>query len=1057
MNRFYVVGGTLQRDAPCYVERQADEDLYSCLSQGKFCYVLTSRQMGKSSLMVRTAARLRVQGTGVAVLDLTAIGQNVTAEQWYDGLLARIGQQLDLEDELEEFWLSHGRLGPLQRWSRAIREVVLPRYVRQVAIFVDEIDAVRSLAFSTDEFFAAIREFYNRRTEDRELARLTFCLLGVATPSDLIRDIRTTPFNIGQRIELNDFTGTEVKPLSHGLGRKEKLADALLQRVLYWTGGHPYLTQRLCQAVAEDASISGSAGVDRLCERLFLSSRSRERDDNLLFVRERMLRSEVHLASLLDLYSRVVRHKSVRDDETNPLINILHLSGITRVNDGHLYVRNRIYSGVFDHEWVTANMPDAERRRQRAAYWRGVLRATAFAAVIVLVIAILAVIAIQQRKLAEAERNRAEQQERANQRILYAAQMTWVQEAWETSEIGTMLKLLTSLVPKPGQEDLRAFEWYYFWQICHKDLMTLPHVGGVSSMAFSSDGKTLISASEDKTMRLWDTATGHEVRTFKGHAERVRAVAFSPDDKSIASGSDDRTVKLWDTNTGQERLTLTGHNDRVWSVAFSPDGKKIASGSFDRTVKLWDIATGRELRTLKGHKNQTGNCCLVWSVAFSPDGKKLASGSSDRTVKLWDTATGRELFTLKGHNDEVSSVAFSPDGTKLVSGSYDQTVKLWELARGRELFTLKGHKEQVWSVVFSPDGKSIASGSRDRTVKVWKAATGQELLTLKGHVELVSSVAFSPNENRIASASYDQTVKLWDTATTQESLTLKGHKELVSSVAFAPHGKMIASASHDRTVKLWDTATGQELRTLKGHADSVWSVAFSPDTKKIASGSRDQSVKVWEVTTGWELLTFKGHAGPVRSVAFSPGGQTLASGSWDGTVKLWDLSKGREPRTLEGHAWSVFSVAFSPDGQRLASAGSDRTVRLWDLTTGRELLTLRGHSTSVLSVAFSQDKDRLASGSADGSVKLWDLILGRELLTLKVHTGPVWSVAFSPDGKELVAGSSDNSLTLWIAATDEEVQAQTGVKRTSAREPAGEKLGPSAKAVDVEHQQGKSR
>ena len=275
MTRFYVVGGTLQRDAPCYVERRADAVLYSCLSEGKFCYVLTSRQMGKSSLMVRTAVRLRAQGIGIAVLDLTAIGQNVTAEQWYDGLLARTGQQLKLEDELDEFWLTHSRLGPLERWTRALREVVLTQYEHQIAIFVDEIDAVRSLPFSTDEFFAAIREFYNRRTEDPDLHRLTFCLLGVATPSDLIRDTRTTPFNIGQRIELNDFTRAEVKPLSRGLGRNDRLADALLERIFYWTGGHPYLTQRLCQAVADDVSISGSA-VLIVCVKDYSFPRARE-------------------------------------------------------------------------------------------------------------------------------------------------------------------------------------------------------------------------------------------------------------------------------------------------------------------------------------------------------------------------------------------------------------------------------------------------------------------------------------------------------------------------------------------------------------------------------------------------------------------------------------------------------------------------------------------------------------------------------------------------------------------------------------------------------------
>ena len=341
---FYVTGGTLRRDAPSYVERAADLQLYSDLIEGKFCYVLTSRQMGKSSLMVRTAARLRQQGVAVAVLDLTALGQTLTAEQWYDGLVGRIGQQLELEDSLESFWLSHTRVAPLQRLMRAIREIVLVRYEGRVVIFVDEIDAVRSLPFQTDEFFAAIREVYNRRTEDAELTRLNFCLLGVATPSDLVRDIRTTPFNIGQRIDLNDFTEAEAAPLARGLGRADQLGEALLKRILYWSGGHPYLTQRLCHGIAQDSSVTGPDGVDRMCKALFLTTRSRDRDDNLLFVRERILRSEADLANLLDFYSHIARQQRVRDDDTNPLISTLRLSGITRVVDGQLRVRNRIYS-----------------------------------------------------------------------------------------------------------------------------------------------------------------------------------------------------------------------------------------------------------------------------------------------------------------------------------------------------------------------------------------------------------------------------------------------------------------------------------------------------------------------------------------------------------------------------------------------------------------------------------------------------------------------------------------------------------------------------------------
>ena len=287
----------------------------------------------------------------------------------------------------------------------------------------------------------------------------------------------------------------------------------------------------------------------------------------------------------------------------------------------------------------------------------------------------------------------------------------------------------------------------------------------VYAVAFSPDGHLLASGLEDAGTQLWDSTTGHQLRTLHPDATfwsemtgPVHAVAFSPDGRLLASAGGDETVRLWDPATGQHRRTLTGHARGIWGVAFSPDGRPLASASEDKTVRLWDPATGQHRRTLTGHARG------IWSVAFSPDGP-LATASEDKTVRLWDPASGQHERTLVGHAGPVNAVAFSPDGRLLATASDDKTVRLWDLAageRGRTLMgPLMGHTAWVRSVAFSPDGRLLASASDDKTVWLWDPATGQHQRTLTGHVGPVRSVAFSPDGRLLASAGDDGTVRLW--------------------------------------------------------------------------------------------------------------------------------------------------------------------------------------------------------------------------------------------------------------------------------------------------------
>jgi WD40 repeat protein len=393
-------------------------------------------------------------------------------------------------------------------------------------------------------------------------------------------------------------------------------------------------------------------------------------------------------------------------------------------------------------------------------------------------------------------------------------------------------------------------------------LHSTPHLY-VSALPFSPVNCALsrmFSARFPNTLRV---ASGRDTNwtavqtVITGHTDAVKSLSFSPDGTRIATGSTDRTVRLWDAATGQPvGKPLLGHTSWVSSVSFSPDGMRIVSGSGDMTVRLWDVATWQPIgEPLLGH---TGT---ISSVAFSSNGSRIVTGSEDKTVRLWNAAMQQPIGEpLRGHTDEVNSVSFSPDDTRIVSGSDDKAVRLWEVATGQPAGEpLEGHTFFVLSVSFSPDGTRIASGSRHETVRLWDAATGKPVCgPLKGHTRSVESVSFSPDGSRIVTGSDDQTVRLWDAVTGKPvGEPLLGHTGSVYSISFSPDGTRIAIGSQDKTVRLWNVATGQPVgEPLRGHTDSIISVSFSSDGTRIISCSYDGTVRVWYVAIGKPLQNY---------------------------------------------------------------------------------------------------------------------------------------------------------------------------------------------------------
>jgi len=536
------------------------------------------------------------------------------------------------------------------------------------------------------------------------------------------------------------------------------------------------------------------------------------------------------------------------------------------------------------------------------------------------------------------------------------------------------------------------------------------HNDGVAAVAVTPDGALAISASDDKTLRVWDLKTGNTLRTLKGHSAGVNAVAVTLDSGCAISASDDRTLKIWDLKTWKEVRTLQGHRWGVNAVAVTPDGGQAISASSDYTLKVWDLKTGNALGALEGHS------AGVNAVAVTPDGGQAISASSDHTLKVWDLSKGNVLRTMKGHNNVVTAVAVTPDGGQAVSASNDNTLKVWNLKTGHAVRTLEGHSDAVRAVVLTMEGREAISASWDRTLRVWELATGKGVRTLEGHSGVITGVVVTPDGGQAISAAEDKTLKVWDLKTKKVVRTPEGHSGAINGVAVTPDGGQAVSASSDHTLKVWDLKTGNALRTLEGHRGGVRAVTVAPEGRRAVSASDDGTLRVWDLKTGQALRILRGHKGVVTAVAVTPGGRLAISTSSDQSLRMWDLNTGRVVWTLERQSDWVMAVAVMPEGGQAVSAHWDNTLKVWDLKTRRAVRTLEGHGGGVMAVAVTPDGGHAISASLDRTLRVWDLKTGTAVQTLEGHSGGVTAVAVT-EGGQAISASDDQTLRVWDLET----------------------------------------
>lgn len=490
-------------------------------------------------------------------------------------------------------------------------------------------------------------------------------------------------------------------------------------------------------------------------------------------------------------------------------------------------------------------------------------------------------------------------------------------------------------------------------------------------------------------------AESHVRAVMRGHRSGVNSVAFSPDGRFVLTASLDGTARVWNVNTGQQTAELSGHTQRVNRAVFSPDGTRIVTASNDGTARLWDTSTGEELAALEGHGD------TVRTAAFSSDGSRVVTASWDGTARVWDVRTGTLSALLTGHNGAVTTAQLSPDGAHVVTAGADGTVRVWDTYTGEQRARLDKHASWwIYTATFSPDGKSVVTASADAFSYLWRWETGEEPISLKTPTyHEIRSAAFSP-DGRLVVTTAEKRARVYKADTEEFVSELRGHTDWVNTAAFSADSRRVVTVSRDGTARVWEVSSGATLAEFRKHADDAVDATFSPDGALVATASADGTARVWALPREQTLL---GYADWVISADFSPDGKLVVGAGQDGIARVWRVGDGGVEAELavERTGLILQDAAFSPDGRLIATVGTDGRVRVWDWGA-REVNAESRQPVQLTNVGFSPAGDLVVTAGGDNAARIWEWQAGQPLRLLVSHEDPVRSASFSPDGTQVV-------------------------------------------------------